>query len=94
MNTVKCYISTALQYFVMTNTKIKKTKPTIFIPIASHEKLIRYQNGVRGLLRKIEVENCDPETKEDIKAVYELLTHLRHNAGIAPGEQDTPDTKC
>lgn len=77
-DTVKCYIRIALQYFVMANTKIKETKPTIFISIASHENLTRYQDGLRGLLRKIEIEDCDPETKEDVKAVYELLTDLTH----------------
>lgn len=70
----------------MSDTKINTTKPTIFIPVAGFEKLIRYQEGIRGLLRRIEIGSCDPALKENIKAVYELLSLLRHNRGAANGD--------
>lgn len=65
----------------MSDTKINSNKPTIFIPVAGLEKLLWYQDGISGLLGRIEIGNCDPELKENIKAVYELLSLLRYDRG-------------
>jgi hypothetical protein len=54
----------------------------ISIPISGIETLTNYQTGLLGLLRRIEIGNCDPELKEHIKAVYELLTQLRLNEDL------------
>jgi hypothetical protein len=61
----------------MRNSKVVEKELKIFISITSIEKLNRYQCGLLGVLSRIEIGNCDPELKENIKAVYELLTQLR-----------------
>jgi len=48
----------------------------IVIPIENMDELAKYQRGLLGVLRKVEVGNCDPRLKENLKSVYELLTHL------------------
>lgn len=48
----------------------------IVIPISDMEELANYQKGLMGVLRKVEVGNCDPALKENLKCVYELLSHL------------------
>lgn len=54
----------------------KNSQLKIIIPISSMDELTRYQKGIMGLLNKIEVGNCDPVLKENLKSVYELLSHL------------------
>jgi hypothetical protein len=48
----------------------------IVIPISDLEELANYQNGMLGILRKIEIDNRDPELTENLKYVYKLLMHL------------------
>lgn len=48
----------------------------IIIPVAGIEELYRYQKGILGILGRIEIDDCNPIFKEDLKAVYQLLTHL------------------
>lgn len=48
----------------------------IVIPISGMEELAKYQKGLMGVLNKVEVGNCDPTLKENLKYVYELLSHL------------------
>lgn len=48
----------------------------IVIPITNMDELTKYQCGLLGILRKVEVGNCDPGLKENLKSVYELLSHL------------------
>lgn len=48
----------------------------IVIPVLDLEELAKYQKGLMGVLNKVEVGNCDPELKENLKYVYELLSHL------------------
>ena len=49
----------------------------ITIPINGVAKLTRYEQGIRALLRNVEVGNCDPELMEHVKSVYELLDRLK-----------------
>lgn len=48
----------------------------IIIEVASMDEIVRYQRGILGILAKIEVDNCDPVLIENIKSVYDLLSHL------------------
>lgn len=48
----------------------------IEIPISNVEELCRYQKGLLNLLKRIHIEKCDPQFKDDLKAVYELLSHI------------------
>lgn len=51
---------------------------TLFeIPVKGIEKLASYERGIRGILKKIEVSNCDPELMENVKSMYELLGQLQ-----------------
>lgn len=61
----------------MTKVKMNDSEMEITIPINGMDKLIQYEQGIRGLLRKVEVGNCDPELLENIKLVYELLSQLK-----------------
>lgn len=54
----------------------KNTGFRIVIPISDMEELSKYQNGLMGVLSKVEVGNCNPQLKENLKCVYELLSHL------------------
>jgi hypothetical protein len=47
------------------------------LPLKNIETLLAYQQGIRGILRKVEIANCDDEMKENLKAVYELLYQLQ-----------------
>jgi hypothetical protein len=48
----------------------------VIIPVSGVEEVQRYQKGLLGILGKIEIDQCKPGFKEDLKAVYELLSHL------------------
>lgn len=48
----------------------------IIIANSGLEELYRYQKGLLSILSTIEVESCSPDLREDIKAVYSLLSHL------------------
>lgn len=61
----------------MPQIKMNNMEIEIALPINGMDKLIQYEQAIRGLLRKIEVGNCDPKLVEDIKLVYELLTLLK-----------------
>lgn len=67
----------------MADSQAAGNKSTFFIPVGGIEKLMWYQQGIRGVLSKIEVGNCDPELMENIKAVYELLSQLRYVRKVA-----------
>jgi hypothetical protein len=51
----------------------------IVIPVSGIEEVHRYQKGMITMLSKIEIDNCKPAFREDLKAVYELLSHLLLN---------------
>ena len=48
----------------------------ITIPLLGIEELRDYQNGVLGVLRQIEIEDCNPELLGYIMSVYKLLGHI------------------
>ena len=54
----------------------KTSQLKIIIPISGEDELARYRRGIMGVLRKIEVNNCDEALKENLKSVFELLSHL------------------
>ncbi|HEY3404714.1 MAG TPA: hypothetical protein VGK59_15095 [Ohtaekwangia sp.] len=55
----------------------QKNQLVLTIPDAGFKEMDRYYKSIIQLLSKIEIENCDPEFKENLKAVYELLMHLQ-----------------
>jgi hypothetical protein len=58
--------------------KFEETTSTlkIIIPVSSMDEVEKYHKGLLGILRKIEVDNCDPTFRENLKSVYELLSHI------------------
>jgi hypothetical protein len=48
----------------------------IVIPVSGQHDLLRYQRGVLGILGEVELCECDPALKEDVKAVFNLLSHM------------------
>ena len=53
-----------------------KNPQKIVIPVSGVADVQKYQKGILGILGKIEIDQCKPGFKEDLKAVYELLSHL------------------
>ncbi|MBT1700281.1 hypothetical protein KK083_25565 [Fulvivirgaceae bacterium PWU4] len=49
----------------------------IVIPVSSPEEVLRYQQGIAGVLATIELRSITPALKEDIKVVYNLLDHMQ-----------------
>lgn len=64
------------------------------LPLKNIETLLAYQRGIRGILRRIEIDHVDDELKENIKAVYELLFHLQlpENLHTDKPPSNTPKT--
>lgn len=56
--------------------EVKNSGFRIVIPISDMEELANYQNGLMGVLSKVEVDNCNPQLQENLNYVYELLSHL------------------
>jgi hypothetical protein len=54
-----------------------KKQLRVEIGISNIEELHSYQKGIRGVLRQIEIASCDEELRENLKAVYQLLSHLQ-----------------
>ncbi|MDN5215036.1 hypothetical protein QQ020_23345 [Fulvivirgaceae bacterium BMA12] len=48
----------------------------ITIPLLGIEELRDYQNGVLGVLRQIEIDDCNPELMGHVMSVYKLLGHI------------------
>jgi hypothetical protein len=53
-----------------------KKQLKIVIPVSSVAELGKYQKGLLNLLKRINIEKCDPQFKDDLAAVYELLSHI------------------
>jgi hypothetical protein len=70
----------------MIEIEINRTQLLIEIPIKNIDELTRYQEGIMGLLRRIEVGDCDPELKENIKIIYGLLMQLHLNERLIKSE--------
>ncbi|MEO9485475.1 MAG: hypothetical protein ABJG47_18590 [Ekhidna sp.] len=47
----------------------------ILIPI-SNQELYNSRKGILGLLRRVELDECDERLKEDLKSVFGLLNLL------------------
>ena len=62
----------------------KEDQAKIIIPLSGIYELESYRNGILGMLRKIEFEDCirDWESKENLKSVYRLLIHLSPDEGF------------
>ena len=54
----------------------KKNLLKIIIPLSGVEELEGYQDGVLEVLRKIDIEDCDPELIRHVMSVYKLLGHI------------------
>lgn len=57
----------------MKHLEKSETGVGILIP---HADINKFRHGLLSVLAKVKIENCDSEFKEDLKAVYELLSHL------------------
>lgn len=56
----------------------KSNNPSkIVIPVSGSEEVLRYQQGIAGILATIELRNITPSLKEDIKIIYNLLDHMQ-----------------
>ena len=54
-----------------------KNQVKITIQNSKISDLQNYHSSLLKVLEKIEIGNCDPEFKEHLKTVYELLSHLQ-----------------
>lgn len=59
----------------MSHIEIREDR--LVTPTASIEDVSRFRRGVLPILSKIKIASFDEKFKEDVKAVYELLSHLQ-----------------
>lgn len=48
----------------------------ICIPVSNVKDINRYHKSLINVLDRIEIDDCNPEFREDLITVYELLSHL------------------
>lgn len=60
----------------MEHVEKPETGLLIIIPNADIEDINKIRKGLLSILAKVKIENCDSEFKENLKAVYQLLSHL------------------
>jgi len=48
----------------------------IIVPVSSPEELGRYRKCILHLLSHIEVDTCDPTTRDGVKVLYKFLNCL------------------
>lgn len=53
-----------------------KKEMHISIPIANLEEVAGYRRSILHLLSKIEIESSDSATRDCVKDLYKLLTHM------------------
>jgi len=51
----------------------------VTISVADFEELQKFQRGIINLLSKVEIDDCNPEVKEEIKSLYKLLLLLNES---------------
>lgn len=61
----------------MTEWNKDQNRLIIKISDVGYHDLHRFRKGLLAVLAKVSIENCEPEFKESLKSVYELLSHLR-----------------
>ncbi|GAA0195484.1 hypothetical protein GCM10009122_59660 [Fulvivirga kasyanovii] len=54
----------------------QKNELEIKIPVNGIAELYNYQNGLLGILKEIQINECSNSLKENLKSVYKLLSHL------------------
>lgn len=54
----------------------KENQLKITIPLSGFQELYDYKNAILRLLKKIEIDDCNPELVNNLKSVYKLLMHL------------------
>jgi len=55
----------------------------IIIPLQKVDDLLRYQKGMLKLLGQIEIGDCNSDLKENLMAVYEILSHFGMDTDFA-----------
>ena len=53
----------------------------IHIPNKDFKDLARYRKGILSILAEIPIQDCRPDFKNDLKAVYEILDYLSIESG-------------
>jgi hypothetical protein len=48
----------------------------ICIPVSDVKDINRYHKSLINVLDRVEIDDCNPEFRENLIAVYELLSHL------------------
>ena len=51
----------------------------ITISVADFEELQKFQRGIINLLSRVEIDDCNPDAKEEIKSLYKLLLLLNES---------------
>lgn len=54
----------------------QKNELEIKLPVNGIAELYSYQNGLLGILKEIQINECSNSLKENLKSVYKLLSHL------------------
>jgi hypothetical protein len=57
------------------NTDKKQLR--ICIPVSNLKAIDKYHTSIINMLDKIEIDDCNPALRENLNAIYELLSHLQ-----------------
>lgn len=63
----------------------------IIIPVAGVDELRQYQKALINVLAKIEIAECTPAVKEDVKSLFKLLSYLLIDKNIKPASTSEDD---
>lgn len=74
----------------MTTHNSQTNQLIVTIPGKDIKDLYTYRSSILGLLARVEIENCSPEIKVELKAIYELLLHLHTKEEMEVQETELP----
>lgn len=57
------------------NTDKKQLR--ICIPVSNLKAIDKYHASIINMLDRIEIDDCNPTLRENLNAIYELLSHLQ-----------------
>lgn len=60
----------------MKASKAMKMTLKLEIPITSLDDLERYRNALLSVLRRVNINACDTQFKDDLKTVYALISRM------------------
>ncbi len=71
----------------MTSYNSQENHLIVTLPGRNLRDLAEYRKGILSLLARVEIGNCSPEIKSDLKLIYNLLSHLQTKEEVIENER-------